>query len=267
MGTDVVLAACPVPSESRMNNIWGEGHIVGTSSIDVDQGTMYGVDGFQVPIPDPASNTNLDTLWDEMVTKDTDIGSLTVLDLDTTGGSDASPVFEPGEPNPAAIMDMGVVDDEKHWYKRRKLLTFANTPVGFESGTPDTYRVRDVYKIRSKKNLLADTMEFSLLGFSVPALDDTVAVMETTGLIEEWMQRKYLEVILEQAWMDMAGLVESGAETPWEDAAILVEDFLEPTVFEGTAGAFAAPGFETWTACTFDLSVPGRREIKQISAA
>lgn len=78
---------------------------------------------------------------------------------------------------------------------------------------------------------------------------------------------KYFEVVLEQAWMQLVQLVEAGAETPWEEAALLVEEVLEPTVIEESSAAFAAIAYNVYAKMTWDVTVPGRKEIKQISAA
>ena len=83
--------------------------------------------------------------------------------------------------------------------------------------------------------------------------------MLTTYDDEKWlMQLKYMEVVLEQAWMWLVGLVETGAETPWEDAANMIGDFLEPNVNEETAGDFKAVTWQTFSKMTFEITVPGR---------
>lgn len=265
-GGDSIVANAHIPSECSLNNVWGEMHVVSTGAFTITNAAWYSVLGVQVGVPDPATNLSLETLWDEMVPKDVDVGS-DVIDLDTTGGANTAPMFEPGEPNVAALLDAQSYDDDKQWFRRKKMISWATSPTGFEAGTPDTYVPRDFVKIRSKRRMFADIWEVAMLGFGSPSFDDVTTVPDTTGLEAEWFQKKYMEVVLEQAWMQLIGLTETGAETPWEDAATLVEDVLEPTVLEEDSGSFVANAWHVYTQCTFDITVPGRREIKQISAA
>ena len=144
-------------------------------------------------------------------------------------------------------------------------MSFANTPTGFEVGSPDTYIPRDVFKIRSRRRMRAEQHAVAMLGLSVPALDDTTTVVWNTDTEAEWMQRKYLEMVLEQAWIDLVGLSETGAESPWVDASILLEEFLEPTVVEEVTAAWTPQALECFTACTWDISVPGRLDVKTLS--
>lgn len=67
--------------------------------------------------------------------------------------------------------------------------------------------------------------------------------------------------------MQLMGLTEAGAETPWEEAALLVEEVLEPTVIEETAANFNNGAFDVYTAMTWDISVPGRRSFNTISVS
>lgn len=111
-------------------------------------------------------------------------------------------------------------------------------------------------------------MSQGLLVFSNPTLDDTTTLAAQSFTTEaKWMQMKYLEVVLEQAWMELMGLTEAGAETPWEEAALLVEEVLEPTVIEETAGAFTTNPFNVFCSMTWDITVPGRREFNTISVS
>ncbi len=80
------------------------------------------------------------------------------------------------------------------------------------------------------------------------------------------MMQKYVELVLEQAWMHLVGLVEAGAETPWEDAALFLEIILEPPPQEDNAASWFTDDMKVWSNFTFDISVPGSREFKQLTA-
>lgn len=266
-GSDEVIGHCPLPSESKLNQVWCETHIVDTSGgLSLVNANVYGVDGRVMPDDDPGDATLLDLEWDLNVSKDQDV-SAGAFSMDP-GSSESAPMFEPGEPSMEALVGMGLIPLDQEFYKRRKMLSFASHPRGFEAGTPDRYTLTDAFKFHSRKTIPVEVMSNAVLVFSNPALDDVTTTAATTFSTEaKWMQAKYLEVVLEQAWMQLMGLTEAGAETPWEEAALLVEELLEPTVIEETAGSFVAASFNVFCSMTFDVTVPGRKEIKTISAA
>lgn len=266
--SDEVISGCPMPAQSRLVGTWGEVHAIKGSvsvGIAIDQAAMYGCDGWVVLVEDPDTAITYGSLWNNMVPKDQDMAS-GAFDLDT--GSDNKPFFEPGEPTLEAILDAANVDKDSHFFKRRKLITYASMPRGFDTGaTPDSYFPMDVFPINTIPRIGVQHYSCAMLGFASPAFDDVNQLDYSTPASEaEWIQLQYLEVVLEQAWMYMVGLVEVGAETPYEDAALMIEDFLEPTVSEETTGQFQALTYSVFTKATWGLVVPGRREFKSISS-
>lgn len=265
-GSDEIIGHSPLPSECTLNNVWGECHVIGANSIPFSDVMIYGVDGRVLFDNDADSVRTMDTLWDLELQKDQDVGP-GIFDIDP-GSSESAPMFEPGEPSIEALIDGSGQYMNKEFFKRRKMVSIISTPRGFEAGTPDSWIPGDVYKVRSSKRISTEIMSHVLLAHSNPALDDmTTTVPSSFAAENQWIQMKYLEVVLEQAWMQLIGLTETGAETPWEDAANLVEEVLEPTVIEETAGAFESLSHIVFCKMTYDITVPGRREIKQISAA
>lgn len=263
-GSDQVLSGIQLPSESSLNNVWGEVHIVAPTPIEFDKAVMYGVDGHVFLHQTPDDGATFNTLWDSNVPKDTDVASGAI---DLNASATTINFFEPGEPNVHALADMAIYNDDNNWFKRRKLLSFASSPTGWLPGTPNLYVPSDVFAVRSRRRIGVDYWSLAALGMSSPAFDDvTTTVYTTFGDEAPLMQMKYIEVTLEQAWMQLVGLTETGAETPWEDAATMIGDFLEPTVLEVTAGDFATMGFNVYTKCTWEITVPGRRNFKSISA-
>lgn len=264
-GTDEVIGHAPIPSDCTLNNVWCETHVVATGGVDVKEVAMYGVDGRLIPDRDPGDAVDLTAQWDLQVQKDEDVGA-GVFSIDP-GSSETSPLFEPGEPNLAAIMDIAL-DEKVEFYKRRKLISFISTPRGFIDGTPDVYLPGDVFKFHAKRNMRAEVHSNAILSFSNPSLDDvTTTAANSFNTEAKWMQMKYFEVVLEQSWMELMGLTEAGSETPWEEAALLVEEVLEPTVIEETAGSFQDAAYNVFCSMTFDITVPGRRRFNSISAA
>lgn len=264
-GADEVVASMPLPSESSQNNVWGKIHVIQNDDEFINDVFLYGVDGFLLAVPDPDTPDSVDDLWDRLIDKDDDI-TAGGLDLDETA-ADTDNLYEAGEPSMGAIIDAHVYRDENHWFKRRGLMSFATSPTGFNwvTGGVSTYNPRDFFKVRSRKRLYTEYMSMSLLGVSVPTVITTSTVPNSPGQAT-WMQQKYIEVVLEQAWMTILGLTEAGAESPWENAAALVQEITEPDVFEDTTGAFqTGNNIRVFAEMTWDVSVPGRREVKVLT--
>lgn len=264
-GADAVIGGADIPSESSLNNVWGDVHVVAIGHIEEDKAVIYGVDGKVLHVPDPDTPGTYDQIWDLIVPKDQDFAA-GALDLDIDSG--AGPAFEPGEPNIERLMDMSEIIDQNDFFKRRKMISMASRPVAFVDGTPDNYLPTDQFSVRSRKKIFVDLWSVAVLAVSSPSMDDvTTTSFVALNTEAELMQIKYLEMTLEQAWMQLVGLVEAGAETPWEDAATLVEQVLEPTVVEITAGDFAAPAWNVFANLTWEVQVPGRRNFSNVSAA
>lgn len=264
-GTDEVVGSMPIPSECSQNNVWGSLHVLGEDDNFTTDALLYGVDGFVVPVPDPDTPDSVDDIWDRLIDKDDDL-TAGALDLDETA-ADTDNLYEAGEPSIGTILDAHLYQDDNHWFKKRGMVTFATSPTGFNFATSNlsTYQPRDVVRVRSRKRIYTEFMSMSLLGVSMPTVITTATVPNTPGHVE-WMQEKYIEVILEQAWMTLLGLTEAGAESPWENAASLIQAITEPDVFEDTTGRFqSATQITVFGELTWDVSVPGRREFKVLT--
>lgn len=265
--SDRVVAHCPLPSETTLNNVWGDVQMVNNDGFFTDGAILYGADGFTVPHPDPDTVDSIEDIWDRMIQKDADVGN-GALNIDTAAAN-VSPHFEAGEPDLNRLIDMVTYNDDFHWFKRRKILSFANSPTGFHwvTGGVSTFSPRDAFKVRSRKNMSVDVHSLAMFGMTIPSLTSTNATKEFTPPTKEWVQQKYIEMVVEQAWMWITGLVETGAETPWEDAAVFVQRLLEPDPFEDDSAAWFTDEMRVWAMFTWDVTVPGRRSFNQISIA
>ncbi len=266
----VVLTAVPLPSECVQNNFWGNIHIVGLDALrpTVEQAFIYGTDGWITHIEDPDTSLAWEVIWNTMIPFDKDV-SAGAFDLDTDTPH-TGPGFEPGEPSIEALMDAANVDADNHWHKTRKMLTYASHPRGLDpAADPPTWQQSDWFTFRSGRRLGVELMSGSMLALTIPTMNDIGAsgsLINSPVGDAEWIQIKYMEVMLEQAWMHLSGLTESGAETPWEDAALLVEDIVEPSVREETTAAFTSlNSVNAYCVGTFDITVPGRREFSVLT--
>lgn len=264
VGTDRVIGGMDIPSECVLNNVWGEVHCI-SEDVLFPSAVMYGVRGLTVLRRDVDTLQTYDNLWDTMVPKDTELAA---GGFELSGAANTDPEFEPGEPDAAKILDLHLYNDDMEWFKRRKLVTFATSKGGFIDATPDTFHATDFFKVRSRKRQAMEVTGAAMLGFSSPNLNDTTSTdFGTLGSEQRIMSLKYFEVILEQAWMSLVGLTEAGAETPWIEAQGVVADFLEPDVHEDDAGRFLGQTWEVFATTTWDLTVPGRLNVKQMSIA
>lgn len=251
VGEDKVLFGVSLPSESRLNGLTAEVHIGAANVIAATVALMYGIEGYILPVLDPDSGATLDTLWDTLVPKDDDVDT---IDLDTAG-SDTQSMFEPGESSMAEVMNVGL--QPERIYSRQALRTFANGALRQEEGGVLEWALADVLKLRISKNYFIEQPSVVLFAVGSPDLLDTDINVPTILAENEWPRVKFMETVLEQALMKLMGLVESTAETPWEEAAALLRKFLEPDVHEIGAGSWGASVLNVFSNATFDVSVVG----------
>lgn len=259
-GTDRVIAEYPLPVGGKLNGVHLECHVLGLEESLATHMFMYGISGFVVPLPDPDAAINVDTLWDNLIPKDLDAGS-GVFDIDT-GALDATPEFEIGELDLTAIFDIqGLAPREI--FRRRKRITLASNPSGFQqiASSADLLVPLDFFATQIKKAVRVSSPSMVLFGFSSPDLTQTTATVRTAPLESQWFQYQFLEMTIEQMLMFVGGLVESGAETPYEEASAFIADLIEATVFEQSAGFYDAITWNCYTTATFDVSVPGRMNL------
>ena len=104
-----------------------------------------------------------------------------------------------------------------------------------------------------------------MFALAVPAMDDTTTVKESALTEPEWMQVKYAKSMLERSALHLMGVIEAGAETPWEEATALLQKQLDPDVYEETSGAFVSVGYEVWYEAMVDFSVVGDIKIGTVT--
>ena len=260
-GLDGVFATCPVPALCTFVKGWLSASVFPTAAIDVLDGRVYGVSGFIVPALDPDSNISPDALWDTLVPKDVAVGA-GAYDIDTSA-ADTTSEFEVGEMDLEGLFGYSAGGVEEV-FRRRRLLTFPSTGgAGFQAGTPDTYLPSEHFNAVISKPRKRQMHSMLLFGLSYPLMDIVTTDITVAGWrsLQEhrWAWTTYVEVVLERAWAQLQGIIESTAETPWEEAAAFLEDLLEPPVLEVTAGNFnTADNMQIMGEMTFQLSVPGR---------
>lgn len=251
-GTDQVMFGLSLPSDTVVNRIRANVELTGSVDKAAAEGLWYGCEGWILPILDPEDNSSFEVIWDQLVPKDSDVQT---LDLDT-GAQDTATFFEPGEADWAQLLDVGL--RPQRIYQRLRMLTYASTPKPHTVADAPNWRPTDVFRIEINRRLVVRQPSVVLFAMGIPVGDDTTTVVETALSETEWSQVKYMEHVLERAQMDLLGLTEAGAETPWEEATDLLQSHLEPDLFEETGGAWAAWSANVFTDALIDHSVVGR---------
>lgn len=253
-GEDRVVAAISLPSDCMLRNVWMNFHYVGAQT-EFNQAVMYALTGYILPVTDPDAANQFNTIWDQQVPKDLERSAGAGLDLDGAG-IDSTNEFEPGEMNAQNLFDLGRRPEQI--FRRRKMLSFAVSPHGFRDGTPKTYIPIDNFTTQLKKTYRTSVPSIVAFALSSPMLTDTISAPNIPLLESGWAMIKYAELLLENAMMDMLGLIETGAETPFEDAAAVLAGYVEPDVEEDDGGSWAQSDGFTFVDTTFEIWVPGQ---------
>ena len=213
-----------------------------------------------MPIPDPDTTVTPDTLWDEMIPKDTAVGS-GVLDMDTQT-ADTTPEFELGELDVTDFAEVGMRPVEM--FNRRKMVSFASAPIGFhlDPETPFTdmfYIPTDFYKARSRKGAFIQYPSYMMMAVSQPDYAATTNTWPALQSTAEWMQMRYISETLMDMWKSLTALVTSGTQESAFEAAVLIEQFFEHFhEAQGNAWGGASPGvWRTFNRVTVDITLEG----------
>lgn len=252
---DKVLFGVSLPSDTVIHDIRLKMSCLAGTILTTSQICAYAVEAWILPVQDPDTALTYELMWDQLVPKDTDN---TVLDLDTHG-TDTSPMWEPGMVDFGQMFDIGLRPERI--YHRHRFLDQVTGSIGLmDNAAPPTalnWQPGDRWSWRHRKRLRIRQPSALVFGFASPTGTDT---LDDTGSIltePEWFQVKYINHTLERAMLSMFGLTESGAETPFEEATVLLAKYLDPDFIEDTAGQFLAPPWEVLSELGIDLSVPG----------
>lgn len=236
-GTDGVVSGIWMPANSICRMARGyldfHGNTVATSL----QSFLGAASLWWLPVDDPDTTGTMDSVWDSQVLKDEVVVS---LDLDTqTMRTNAE--WEPGAAKWAKLFDVGV--EVKHLWRQHFMCNIARNAVGV-GPAPDTPFGYEFVPSGHLSPELPVVIRSSTPGLLVVAASsaDTVETSSTeaiAGLAEEdWGQLQYIDHVMERAMLNLLGVQEAGAETPWEEATTLLKKYLRPLVFETNSGTF-----------------------------
>lgn len=254
-GADLVVFSISLPSDTVIHDIRLKASCLSGSVLTTSQICGYAMEGWILPIFDPDAAINVNTLWDQLVPKDSDA---TTLDLDTVA-ADATPFWEPGEVDFAQMFDVGL-RPERIFHRHRYLDQVTGAIGLIDNAAPPTaldWQPGDRFTFRHRKRLRIRQPSQLVFAFAAPSGDDTDATLPTALAEPDWFQIKYIDHTLERAMLSMFGLVETGAETPFEEATVLLSNYLDPDFHELTGGQFISPNWEVLAELGVDLSTPG----------
>lgn len=256
--TDEVVGAMPIPQGGSVTQIDLDFKLISPAGValGMEKCVMYGIDVYVVPIPDPDSSITFESAWDRFVPKE-DV--ITVgLNLDTTT-EDASPVFvEGGSVDINALFDMTGLAP-KRIFRRRRMLSFADIGSVVGAQAVDTWTPSESFHTTIKRNVRVNQPSYVLVGFSSPGLAGTTTTVWPPPASEaEWAILQYMEKFLEDAFVMSLGMIETGAESPYEEAELFIGRLLEDAILEETAGAFHPQIWNVFCRSTYQLTVPGR---------
>lgn len=262
-GSDEVIFGMSLPSGSRINKIDVDVHYVSASKNTFDKTLFTAMEMWILPVQDVDEAATYDTIWDQLVPKDTDVET---VDLDTQA-VDTTPFYEVGEPDWTQMLDVGLRPERLyHWHKMHTMAngsllnyTDPNSPFNplWLSGGFVNVRIRRKLHVRQPSILV--------LGFASPSLDDTVSTLPTALAENKWGQLKYVGHVMERALLHLFGVTEAGAETPWEEATALLKEHLEPDPYEQSGTSFASQSYQVITQGIVDHSVEGTLRTMQIT--
>lgn len=266
-GTDQGVCGFPIPDGCRLVQQQGIWKILTVTAIDIEDAAVYGVQGWLLQTDDPTADfADHDALWDSFVPKPA-TGAAAVLDILPT--ADASAAQEPGQVSVTQIFDQEVFSPERI-FSRETIISLPDSPIGFIPGSPSTYIPSDRFSVNSNQGYRAGGGDMGLVyGLSSPDLggiatgdDDIIdAIGTATG---GFYVMKYINEFLDKAMVDLVGLTEVGAESPYEDILIWLVGMLERAGERSGTGTFTAVTWNAMGKMTCGIWVPGEFEHRSI---
>ncbi len=264
IGTDAVVGGVWLPAGSILAGVKGDVQLVGPTELTLGQVVSYGLEGWILPMEDPDSGVTMNALWDSHVPKDT-VTELMDLDADA---ADATPFYEPGSIAWEFLFDIGM--SPRRILHRHKFVTAASgsfmTRQDVETPFTEHWFPGAVERVNITRPYRVKVPSLAVFAVAVPDTLQTSATDAVGGMPEtDWGRVKFIDTVMEQAMMSLLGLTESGAETPWVEAASLLRQYMDPAVLENNAGSFAPTVWGAHGELVFDVVVPGSMKKRVLS--
>lgn len=267
--TDRVVGFLPMPDGAKLNNAWIDMHVVASAGWSYKYVFHYGVQGMVIQVLNPDSTMTWEAVWDEQASKDSEYGHSTAFDsadMDT----ELTPSEIEYEPGLVDVNEMIGVDQSQNveLFKRRKTISFASSPIGWDPASGGTYVPVDHWQTRLKGGPTARGASVAIIGFTSPAMDvkNTVAATETMPSENEWLIFQFIDVFLEDMFKYLIGSGPGSATDPYQDAQFAITNLLEASTWEPDNDNLQAGTMEVTSEVTWDVTMPGMGNVGTLSS-
>ena len=259
-GTDKVLVGMPLPKGGKLISVSGEIHMVGEETQDTGKWMAWGLSGQLIPVVDPQVPITYDTLWDHNVVKASEVEVAVGVSFDWDWDAiDSTPEIEPGSIDIDALL--GMTQNQKEFIPPRvEWVSWAKSRQGgFALGSPDSFLPSDYKTFRSKRTLVAEEPSMLLIGISSPTLDETElgGAQVTPNSIPQWFMLQNMEATLRDMAKAQAGLLEVGAESPYSEAATLIQNLIARKMLDVAPTGYNSMSWKALVAATWVIDLPG----------
>jgi len=260
-GTDRVLVGMPLPKGGKFISVSGEIHMIGEESQDTSKFMAYGLSGQMVPVLDPQVSITYNALWDNVIVKASDpvaVAGQTNFDWDWDALTTA-PEIEPGEMDIDALL--GMTEGQKEFLPASlEFVSWAKSRQGgFILGTPDVFLPSDFKTFRSRRTLVAEEPSMLLIGVSSPSLDEVevIGAQLSPSSVGQWYMLQNMEETLRDMGKAQAGIIEAGAESPYENATTLIRQLIAKDMLDETTTQYNGQSWQAMISCTWLIDLPG----------
>lgn len=263
---DETIGFVPLPTGSKLNNTWMDVSVISGGVVSHKSPAFYGISGYVLEIQDPDTADTLNDIWDQQVPKET--SSMAVpLDFDLNTAVGGSPIeIAVGEPESQPgyfnLEELLQTDNRGNIevFKRRKMLTFAKNPTGFNADAL-TWIPTDHFQTHLRGGPRVEAMSYLIFGFSNPAMDNRSTAEPTTISELDWFILQFLDMFLEEMLKDLVGLtVGAGAQS-----VSAITDFLEYASVEPDDDLLGSVVWQITAKMTFDVTMPGMEKLTTLS--
>jgi len=271
-GTDAVCWGITLPGKTilngfRVNLSYVNGLVgLGGNQHEMTRISPIAFESWLIPNVDPDTPSTYDVVFDRFVPKDNDAE---VIDYDTASAVTAN-FWEPGEMNLNLALRLG--NQPMRLSHFHKFVSSANgslwTGQTIEPAADQEalWTPGGPLQVRSKKKVFVAKPAFLMFAAAMPIMDDTVSTIEAPLNETAQLLVRFMRQSLEGAIMHQSGVTGAGASTWFDTASTILQQHLNPDVFEEIAALFESLG--EWTVsgeATIDHTVEGRVKIKSIS--
>lgn len=240
----------------------GEAHFI-AGSVAVGDITAFGLEGWLLQTDAPVDFSTMETLWDSQVPKDDDTET-----IDESHAIDTDPFFEPSKVSLTQIFDMELLQPERV-FQLQKWISLATMPIGLEPGSPTTWIPSHFQKIEVTKNYRSGPDSGLLFGVASPDFVSLKAGV-SDNLLNVITDSKgmyvmaHLEQFIENAMISMIDLVETGAETPFDDLLTFINKNLETAMIDDATDGFQTVTWQAFLKMTVAVNTVGEVAMSTI---